>query len=564
MFVAPLVVHSDRRTPQWRLHCVATARCQGAPPVRIDRKRPRLGQTLLCAERQTHRHDDGNKSEGHLKSAVSLFERIAQRFEGFARKLQQRLSRASTPADDASSVVSEGARKPQDAQVDTNLTLTSALCAYGVPEETAAKVAVQSSSSTWHRALQCFAAGDCSSASLATMLEKNIECLEEKVAAQLVDFVRQVAAASSLETSDWWSLLADTSMPLTTWFSFRNELVERLQQLAQYGLDSPELLRMIVPEQLQSLLHGRGRFEQVLVFLTTEPPNGCGFEPDSDGLKRLATRAPWLLALDSVDVARTIVQYLTQDLCLGYAPYIRQIVYAYPEMLRTDVTHIRAIHEYLRERCQLSTKHIGAMVRSYPRCLALPLARIERVTGYLHCLGLCRDDLIKVYRAFPALLALDIERDAEPVVSLFREYGLTDIAGLVRGLPPLLLYDIEQDIRPKLKFLQSVMNMDIQSVFEFPAFFSYSLRDRIAPRLLYLRRLGFTAPRLRLSIVIAPSDTDFCRRVARTSQKEFLKFKEEFDQLIASRMQQVAVKSADAQRMDVDRPQATTGPTHER
>jgi hypothetical protein len=511
-------------------------------------------------------HCDGEeKTEAQLKPSSTLFERIVRRLEGLVRVLQRHVRWKPLPLVNPARLGTVTESQRVDEQVSaTDAALVAALCEYGVSRDVVDKLAAQRVSPTWRTALDSLAKSNCSAIDLANMIEKDATFLDARTAAQYIDFVQEMAGSTPLTEADWWSLLAGAPTPITCWRSLRNELGEWLQLLQRYSLVDPEVIRPVISAQMKRPMQELERMECVLAFVTADPPNGCGFEPGDAALKRLLMRATWLLSLDDLSTALSVLQYFCRDLCLCYAPYLRQIIYAYPEILQTDIAHLRAIHEHLTEHAHLSAKSVGAMIRSYPRCLGLSLTQIERVTNYLRCLGLHQEDLSKIYRAFPALLALDIEQEAEPVVSFFREHGLTDIASLVRGLPPVLLYDIEEDLRPKLKFLQSAMNMNIQLVLEFPAFFSYSLRDRIAPRLLYLRRLGASVSRLRLSMVIAPSDADFCRRVVCTPEREFLAFKEEFHQLIASRLQQVTKRAADAKRNDETLPQVTNTRTSQR
>ncbi|BAM83401.1 hypothetical protein, conserved [Cyanidioschyzon merolae strain 10D] len=550
--------------PLQRWDCSRGARSCYAPLVPVSRKRPHRASVYIDTCCHFGNNGGPQSDQNQASRARDLFQNLTKRIGRFAVALKTRSrgtpSKEPQTHEKAQNQATETpVESPEVSRIFTQVSgedswntnapelahgtaeaFVRALCAYGLARDIVEQIALQPVPATWPSALEYLAAFGCTPTNLQALLERDMKSLEVETAKQLGAAVQQISSASSITAAECWNLLMDPMIPLEVWCSIPENQSEQLRQLRRFGLDTAQLVRLLLLEQAQRRLCDCQQLETMLTFLVQNPPQGCGFEPSSDILRRLFPRAPWLLTDFPMETAAAAVQHLCSCLELNFAPYIRQIVYAHPEILRTDTGQMQAIEEFLNASIQLSSKSIAAMVRSYPRCLTLSLTQVERVTEFLRDLGLTTDDLNKAYRAFPALLALDIDRNAMPVVALLRDWGIADVATMVRGLPPLLVYDIHTDIQPKLKFLRSVMNMDTKKVLEFPAVFSYSLRDRIAPRLLYLRRLGIDVSRMRLSVVIAPSDVDFCRRVARTSMQNFSAFKEEFNQLIEKRLQQVA------------------------
>ena len=111
-------------------------------------------------------------------------------------------------------------------------------------------------------------------------------------------------------------------------------------------------------------------------------------------------------------------------------------------------------------------------------------------------LGLKKNDVPRVCRAFPSLLGVDVQKQRK-VVAFLREIGVVNVARFATRLPPVLAYDVDADLRPKMAHL-AASALSVYDVVRFPAYFSYPLDTVIRPRTAFLESYGLPLTRFEL------------------------------------------------------------------
>lgn len=92
-------------------------------------------------------------------------------------------------------------------------------------------------------------------------------------------------------------------------------------------------------------------------------------------------------------------------------------------------------------------------------------------------------DVPRIFEKLPQVLFIK-EALAMGRISFFTNAGFSvdDVAKMVRDCPQVLAMSIEQSLEPSLTFLLQDMKRSIREVVDFPAYFTYNLTTRIQPR----------------------------------------------------------------------------------
>ena len=212
-----------------------------------------------------------------------------------------------------------------------------------------------------------------------------------------------------------------------------------------------------------------------------------GFKPRDLGT--LYRRNPWLLHPRTVENLRPIVQLLKEGLNIQR---VHVVLRGYPQVVLRSVQEDLQPRIVLLQSLGIPLHQIGCMVEAFPLLLSLPIEeQMLPVLYYFQAeLGFTRHELWMMLRSFPAVLDLSSEEDIQPVVAFLRdEVGLQDLKSFIKRLPPVLGYPVDWELRKKWALFQE-LGMDAKDLAEFPGFFSYSLHDRIIPRLHFMRQCG--------------------------------------------------------------------------
>lgn len=186
---------------------------------------------------------------------------------------------------------------------------------------------------------------------------------------------------------------------------------------------------------------------------------------------------------------------------------------------------------------------ITSIVR-HPELLSVESAWLQkRISYYCSELGLGQEDLRALFRSQPSAFAVDVERYLVPMTSIMREFdfsssavvksgllsrsvetvqnrirawnelGMTkdDLRIALRRFPRLLCYPVgDAKYQEKLAFLTAELGVDVPTaVRSFPAVMSYSLEQRIRPRVLAVKNLTGKTPSLQQ---LAMREADYLRK----------------------------------------------------
>ena len=260
-----------------------------------------------------------------------------------------------------------------------------------------------------------------------------------------------------------------------------------------------------------------------------------GFHPES--ISSLFKKHPCLFAnsVRDPDTVKKLFEWMQEN---GMDDTVAlRVINRFPLILQTsvqDVLEPRLL--YLCQSLQMERSMTVQGIIRHPELLSVESSWIQKRVDYYYYLGLREEDIRKLFMAQPSAFAVDIERYLEPMATTLRGYlpenddrvfvsvlvksgilsrsistinarintwvelGLTknDIGTSLKRFPRFLLYPIADDkYRAKLDFLTTEMGHSIQSAIpSFPQYLSYSLENRIAPRVLACKAITGKVPRL--------------------------------------------------------------------
>jgi len=208
-----------------------------------------------------------------------------------------------------------------------------------------------------------------------------------------------------------------------------------------------------------------------------------------------------------------------------------KVISAYPSVLLHDADkQIMPAADYLMNELGIWKDDLPRVLQLYPVLLGMDIADMERVASYLMSLDVGAENLASIFRSFPALLTLDVEKDMEPVVDFLRSIGIANVGRFISRLPPVVGYSVERELRPKWEYLEAVLVDPRFEVSRFPAYFSYPLERVIKTRIEYLRDVKQVPIQLlAVDQILRFGDNDFATKVANDHDKgvAFRKFADE-------------------------------------
>lgn len=109
-----------------------------------------------------------------------------------------------------------------------------------------------------------------------------------------------------------------------------------------------------------------------------------------------------------------------------------KVIAAYPSVLLLDAeTQILPVASYLMNDLGIWQDDLPRVLQLYPVLLGMDVNDMKRVVAYLLSLEVAEENLASIFRAFPSLFTLDIEKDMEPVVQFLREIGITNVGRFI-------------------------------------------------------------------------------------------------------------------------------------
>lgn len=205
-----------------------------------------------------------------------------------------------------------------------------------------------------------------------------------------------------------------------------------------------------------------------------------------------------------------------------------RVVNRFPLVLQTDVRGcLEPRVAYLCDELQMPREQVIPSIVRHPELLSVESAWVlKRIVYYREQLRLTEGDLRALFRAQPSAFAVDVERYLVAMAEILRDYfdversahqvvksgllsrsvdtvqarirawidlGLSkdDMRVALRRFPRLLCYPVaDAKYQDKLQFLTNEMGVELPSAIRaFPAIVSYSLDNRIRPRVLAVKAL---------------------------------------------------------------------------
>lgn len=196
-----------------------------------------------------------------------------------------------------------------------------------------------------------------------------------------------------------------------------------------------------------------------------------------------------------------------------------KVVAAYPSVLLLDASQqILPAASYLMNELGIWEDDLPRVLQLYPGLLGTPIYKMQEIIFFLISNGVPEEKIAGIFRSFPALLTLDVEKDMVPVVKFLRKIGIRKIGRFISRLPPILGYSVEKELEPKWRYLKHQYPYEIFEISRFPAYFSYPFERVIKPRFEYLTTVKHLPPRLfPLDSVLRFGNRDFAVKVSSDS-----------------------------------------------
>ena len=193
-----------------------------------------------------------------------------------------------------------------------------------------------------------------------------------------------------------------------------------------------------------------------------------------------------------------------------------KIISAYPSILLLDPeTQILPAAYFLMDELGIMEGDLVSVLQLYPSLLGKDVSEMNRVVQLLISLNVELENLPIIFRAFPAILSMDIEKEMIPVIEFLEEIGISNIGRFVTRLPPVLGYSVENELRPKWDFLNSHCMYASFELTKFPAYFSYPFERVIKARYEYLEAHGYPTDLIPVDTIVRFGEKDFATKVAR-------------------------------------------------
>jgi hypothetical protein len=109
-----------------------------------------------------------------------------------------------------------------------------------------------------------------------------------------------------------------------------------------------------------------------------------------------------------------------------------KVIAAYPSVLLLDAeTKILPTASYLMNDLGIWQDDLPRVLQLYPVLLGMDVEDMKKIVNYLLSLEVSQENLASIFRAFPSLFQLDIEKDMEPVIQFLRDIGITNVGRFI-------------------------------------------------------------------------------------------------------------------------------------
>lgn len=171
-----------------------------------------------------------------------------------------------------------------------------------------------------------------------------------------------------------------------------------------------------------------------------------------------------------------------------------------------DLTDVEPVFQFLATDLQASVEESKGLIINCPQILFSDVEYCLKPTlDYLKQLGVAKLNVASKLNA--NLLNIREER-LRSKVKFLKSIGLShkEAASFCARIPAVFGYSIENNLRPKLEYLLEEMERSMDELKEFPQYFGFSLKKRIVPRHLHLKKRNV---RIKLNRMLMWSDERF-------------------------------------------------------
>lgn len=281
----------------------------------------------------------------------------------------------------------------------------------------------------------------------------------------------------------------------------------QVEYLLEIGVPSTRIGKMIVafPQTLEISLEKK---ESAVAYLES-----LGMPLHSVG--KCISSQPQLLGLSVESKLAPTVEFLTRE-CRIPASKVGSLIASFPTVLAYGIeTTLKPRLAYIRNELHVPRHRLGALVLKFPQLLGLNVeANLQPTVRYMvNEVGIPQAEISKIVQQHPQILGLSVEANLKPKVSfLLHELGVPPekLARIISSFPTLLSLSIEANLRPKLAYLVAEGGFSREDVLKAPHLLAYSLKQRIQPRIEFLRNSD--EKQMALHSILSLSNQAFERR----------------------------------------------------
>ncbi|KAF3435199.1 hypothetical protein FNV43_RR22286 [Rhamnella rubrinervis] len=197
-----------------------------------------------------------------------------------------------------------------------------------------------------------------------------------------------------------------------------------------------------------------------------------------------------------------------------------KLIRRYPSFLCISRQKVKTTVDFLYE-IGLSAESIGKILTWYPQIIGNSIDDKLRPTAKYFC-SLGVDVAVALHR-FPQNFSLSIEANLKPVTEFFLERGFSmeEVGTMISRYGALYTKSLAKSLIPKWEFFVT-MDYPQSELVKHPAYFSYSLEERIKPRYALMKECGVVLP---LSTLLL-SSSDVLDKALKSKLKKKLAQKE--------------------------------------
>ncbi|PSC71512.1 mTERF domain-containing mitochondrial [Micractinium conductrix] len=207
---------------------------------------------------------------------------------------------------------------------------------------------------------------------------------------------------------------------------------------------------------------------------------------------KLINRCPAVVQADVDTVLKPRLRFFTQQLGLSQERAVTGLLRC-PEALGVDTAWLAQRADFFCRELGMTPQEVGALFVREPSAVMSSLERLQQTVDWLRQeLGLGQETLCKVV-AKGGATKYPLTTLQARVAAWTDGLGFSpaELGAMLGSAPRLLLYPLQEPkYQAKLAFLKEELGLPLRALLSFPAYLTYSLAGRIAPRAAAARALG--------------------------------------------------------------------------